>query len=339
MGRFFRFGTFAFLIAIFFAASIAATSAYAKDGDNALHSKIKPEQGEKKGLVNDGDLEEMLAEPVPEYQEGVPQSKRQYIYEEPTIGTLSHLYWALGMMDYENDEHLDYFLRINECDIQQNYGGNEYEWKRIRNATRDFIKRNVKDFPTRFELALPVRLEEYDMKRKAFRIKEEDQIMAARRFELLAKDFSRMTCWIKSKEIPGYPKGLIIELSRPFSITYVPAPPDMALDFIKEKDAIFQSWTGKGKSKQRLYDLRTAYVILQLKIFAQRGFVRGTNALKFVRVMAVLEGFEIYGNPGHKDLFYSKSYLRKKDEVQAGLKLQRDRDILAKKALGEGILH
>jgi len=317
--------------------------------DNDDSTRISPDTGVPspleeikgaRGLAAGDDLNDLSHAPVPEYEEGTPQSQRRYIYEVATVSSLSHLYWALGMMDYENQEHIDYYLLLNECKIYEQYNGQEFEWRNIRKATSEFIKKNKDEFPTRFEIVIPIRLEGYDMKRRAFRVVDEDQVKIARRFEVLAKDFNKVHCFFKQKEIPGYPKGIIVELSRPFSLTYVPAPPDRALSFVKEKDKIFQTYKSRAKTKQRLSDLRVAYLVMQLKVFGQRGVTRGFNGLRFVQAMGVLDGYEIYGDLRRKKLFYSKSYLKDLNKLEETEKLRTEYEALKKKFLeGDGLLH
>lgn len=286
-------------------------------------------------------LEDMpVDKPVAEFVDGKPQSQRQYIYESPSLKTLSHLYWAISYLDIENDTHVDNFMKINECDIYKNFFGSEFEWKDIRKAAREFIMANKAEFPTRFELTQEIGLQEYDMKREAFKIDPGYQIQAVRRFEMQASDStSKVVCMDRSMEIDGYPKGLLLELSRPFSLTFAPAPKDIAIAYIAEKDEILKKWKDKGRTKKRIFDIRKAYIVMQIKIFAHRKLVKNSVGRRALQVMAVLEGYEIYGDVGRKQLFYAKNYVKKKDEQKVSEKLQQEYDIIKAKYKGEGVLH
>lgn len=286
----------------------------------------------KEGVADDLDL-------LNSFTEGAPKSKRRYIYEEPSMATFSHMYWALGLLDYENKEHIDNFLRINECDIFKNYFSREFEWEEIRKATVKFLKANKDDFPLRFELVLPIRLKDYDLDKKSFAILEEDQIISSRKFETYANDFGRMYCGHSGGELEGYPQGIIAEFSRPITILSVPAPQDVAVAYIREKDAELQKrFANEAASKTQIYNSRKAYIVLQFNIFSHRGIIRlGKN--ETLQVMAVLEGIEVYADKNRSQLFFSQSYLRGSVSQQINEKFLREFDILSKKHEGEGVFY
>ena len=292
---------------------------------------------EKKGAQTLQDLPADM--PVSEFVEGKPQSTRRHIYEKPTLKSLSNLYWALGFADLENNEHIDNYLKLTECKIYRKFIAAEFEWRDIRKATRQFISANRTEFPTRFELVQEIRLFDYDVKRRAFEVAPKYQIQSYRRFEMISSENLFVSaCGHKGKEVPGFPKGVILELSRPFSLTYVPVPPDIADAYLSEKSRLFQAYSDNSKSQALMYDLRTAYLVMQVKIFAHRKIQRLSNSFLALQTMAVLEGYEVYGDIGRKQLFYSRSYLKDKSELELSEKLKKEIKILEERVAGNGIL-
>src|SRR5262245_27980767 len=87
--------------------------------------------------------------PATERQESAPTAAEEELagevdntpqyYEEPTVQKFSQLYWAISKLDPTNDTDIDNFLMINECDIYREYAHNEFEWKEIREAGRQFV--------------------------------------------------------------------------------------------------------------------------------------------------------------------------------------------------------
>jgi len=287
-------------------------------------------------------LEDLPADvPVEEYVDGPPQSKRMYIYERPTLKSLANLFWALGYADLENDDHIDNYLKLTECSIYKKFITSEFEWSEIRSATRDFIKKSMSDFPLRFELVQEIFFTDYDLKRKAFKVAPRYQIQTVRRFEMFTTDdVLKSRCGHSSKLMSGFPYGTVIEVSRPVNLTYVPTPPDVAAVYMEEKNKIFQKFSDKSKNKKRLYELRNGYLVMNMKIFAHRGkIVKTIGGYDLLLTMGVLEGYEIYGDIGRKELFYSQSFLTRKDHKEATAKLQKEFEILIKKSEGEGMLH
>tara|TARA_B100001989_G_C24546145_1_gene470916 strand:+ start:1781 stop:2782 length:1002 start_codon:yes stop_codon:yes gene_type:complete len=281
-----------------------------------------------------------FSEEYEEYKENEHKAGKSYIYEDITIASLSHLYWAVNYLDLANDIHIDNFMRINECDIYKSYYGSEFEWIKIRDAARTFIKGNKDFFPMRFRFVQPLELADYDMKRKAFRINPDYEIRAARRFESYAVDLDSLICKQKSfREIEGYTRGIVLELSRPFSLSYVPATPEDARAYIQEKDAIFKGLREGVKYESTRYSLRSAYIVFKVKVFAHRKKIKGSSRFDLTQMMAALEGFEIYQDKDLKKPFYIKSYLSEENEKQTSAELAAEYKILREKAKGAGVLY
>lgn len=154
-------------------------------------------------------------------------------YVDPSYENLAHLYWNLGMLDINNNQHVDNFLLITECEMYQNYITNDLEWAEIRESSRDFLKKNYKYFPTHFKISIPLYLGRYDSDREIFDVNmEKSAIDAARKIETIY--FTKMVVCGKAGEIEGYPKNLILLLNRPFSLPFVPVEKELARLFLDE---------------------------------------------------------------------------------------------------------
>ncbi|MCB1839372.1 MAG: DUF4852 domain-containing protein [Alphaproteobacteria bacterium] len=299
----------------------------------------EPKDEEDDGTVQ---LEDLPPDrPVAEFVEGTPQSSRKYFYEKPTMKALSHLYFAINYADVDNDLHIDNYLRINECSLFRRFISSEFEMKEIREATRKFINSNRSQFPTRFELTQEIKLLDYDMERRAFKIDPQYQIQAIRRFELFTTDgFNKQKCGASVKELDGFPFGIILEVSRPFTFTYVPVDVNTALAYIDEKNKIFQKFSEKKKNKANMFELRKAYITIYAKVFAFRKLVPSMQSgYLLLQTLAVMEGFDVYADPGGKTLFYSKSFLDSSNPKEVSEKLLVEYKQLREKIKGEGMLH
>ena len=268
------------------------------------------------------------------------EAPNRYIYETPTVKALSYLFWAVGLYNLEDDEAVDEFMRINECDIYKNFYSDEIEWQAIREATRSFLGENKADFPTRFEFVMPLKLGDYDEKRKAFEIQDEYKIRSLRRFELYATDYKKPPC-IKDHDIrKGYPRSIILEFSRPFMLTHVPLEQQDALSYIKRKLTILKTnYNDRYQTKDRMYLLRDAYLVIKVKIFTY-GKMLGANLRKVqtVQMMGVLEGYEIYEDIGKKNAFFAQNYVTSRSKGKLDQRLKAQYKLLRAKHDAGGIL-
>lgn len=248
------------------------------------------------------------------YLERKAPEKKSYIYEEVTMQTLSKLYWAVGYLDLENEVHLNNYVKINECDIYLAYSGQEFEWKEVQRATRKFLKENKDQFSLRFQFTQPLQLLDYDFKRRAFKIAPEFSYESVRRFEVFPKDFGDSICQLGVvEEFDGYTRGVIVELSRPFSMEYLQVTKESAEKYIANKAKIFSKFFKEAQTKANLYSIRKAYIVFKVKIFSHRKTMTSSINRPALQLMGALEGYEVYGDQGQKDLMFSRNYISQND--------------------------
>ena len=205
-----------------------------------------------------------------EFKKSKPTRIRQHIYESLNIKTLSYLHWAISILDLQDNDNIDYFLKITECDMFKKFRTDEFEWARIRDATRAYIEENKLDFPTRYEIVIPVKMGEYNKEKSYFELDNENAIKSVRLFEMMAADmFYKSLCNDESRNIGNFYRGFILELSRPFSLQVIPAENSAAQRFIEEKNKIYQEhmkqFSDPRFSQKQLYKLREAFVFVYVK--------------------------------------------------------------------------
>lgn len=233
--------------------------------------------------------------------------KKDRIYEKPTMEELARLYWMLGALDIENNEHIDNYLLINECGIYKEYRNNEFEWAQIRESSRDFLKKNASTFARRLEFLQPLYLGEYNIEKEYFDIVPEFVKETSRRLEVLTKVHMSSVCEYVG-EIEGYPKGLLIELTRPFGIDKIPVPKDKAQTYITAKLEDYNKLMDHQKTQKRLLESRDAYIWMQVRVFGFKGLEQIEEGYNLNAVFAVLEGLEVYADRDRKDLLFKEVF-------------------------------
>ncbi len=247
--------------------------------------------------------------------------ERKYRYEKATIKNLSQLYWALDKLDINKIENIDYFMLINECDIYKDYNQHEFEWREIRKSGKKYIEDNKKSFPLRFELIQELRLKEYDLQNAQFEIEDGYKINRTRRFEVQALDIADDVVCGHIGNIPGYPRGLIVEFSRPFEMTHLPIPPEVAEKYIDQKMIAFRALPEQQQNANFLSSTRDIYLVMKVKIFSYQGDSRAREGMDLANVLGVLEGYEVYADQDRKFLLHSETYIRarKKSKLEEEL--------------------
>lgn len=279
--------------------------------------------------------------------QAVAQSS-QYVYRDMSLEVLSKLYWALDAVSLENDTHVDNYLLINECDIYQEFRNNEFEWQNIRAATRQSLRQKKDDFARRVEVVQPLFLKDYDIENQTFAIRDEYIPQHARRYEVLTDAYRNVICNHEG-DIEGYPKGLIVELTRPFKFENVPVEPKVAEEYIEMKLAAFNELFDHLQTRQRFLESRDAYMVMKMRIFEFKETIRTQAGYNLNVVFAVLEGLEVYGDPDKRMLLYRKEFdfykpasdfeQRLKAQYEAMMQRKGETDTPLHQQDGVGLLH
>jgi len=117
------------------------------------------------GKYYDKDLEQYYAEEWEQYGFAEP------VKDEYILGTyleLTKLYWTLNKFDINDNQAIENFLIITECDLYKRYHDNEFEWTQIIEDTRKYIANNLPMWPTTYEIIIPLYLDRYDIENKIF---------------------------------------------------------------------------------------------------------------------------------------------------------------------------
>lgn len=261
----------------------------------------------------------------------------EHFYDNITMDKVSKLYWKVGKFDVNDNEHIDNFLLINECDIYKDYYFNEFEWATVRNKARSFLKENAESFPVRFKYSQPLRLSEYDAVSGQFMIHPDYQIKGYRKFEVVTQDFEEDICTASPKNnIPHYPRILLVELTQPLSLKSIPMSSQLAQEYVQQKMDLFDSLPEAHKNKKNLYHYRDAYIVMKLKMFSYKGDETIVNGWRRSALYGMLEGYEIYADRDHTKLLYFENYIRDDESAKpVNVRLKEQYEALRKRRMGE----
>lgn len=224
-------------------------------------------------------------------------------YQQATYENLSKLYWAIGKMDLRNNDDIDNFLLINECEIYQRYINDDLEWEKIRDAARQMIVKDMPTYPTKFEVMIPVYLERYDSESQVFELADESKVEGTKNLDF-AMNFSRNTCG-KSGDIDNYPSNLVLLFSRPLTVTSFPATPGMAEVVIEENQRRYEKLPPHLQVSRFK---RTAYLRVRVDITQYKETLKIQNRYLRAAVFTLIDGYEIYADPDKKILLYKEDF-------------------------------
>lgn len=221
-------------------------------------------------------------------------------YVTPTFKRLSQLYWALAVFDLGDNQAIDNYLKIHECELYNKYFSSDFELIDLRAATRASIVQNMATFHKKFEVLLPLGLGRYDTGTEKFKILEDSVFMGSKRLEISGNRSSEAICG-NQYAIEGYPKDFILSLSRPFLLTDLPLSPEVAQKFIEESQ-------NPAKKNQFHYSLsplgRVVYLRLKISISQFRSYYKPQDMPIVADLFGSIDGYEIYADREKTILLY-----------------------------------
>lgn len=251
-----------------------------------------------------------LTSSAPAQAETSPEKSK---YLDVNMESLSKTYWRIGKMDIENDNHIDNFILINQCDVFREYYHNEFQWDKIRQSARQMLDANKRSFPIRLQTVQPLRFGEYNFEKEGFELWADYDIDGMRRQEIMANEFEDEICgYAYNRKIAGYPRGIVAEFSQPITLDIVPVRPEKAERYIQEKAENFKTRDYYQQTEKALYKSRDAYLVLKFKAFAYKGDGESRDGQKLASILSVIEALEVYSDKELTDLLYEREFRKKR---------------------------
>lgn len=268
--------------------------------------------------------EAAIADPVKPSEAAVSTSKKLVFddskYVDPTYSNLAKLYWGLGILDINNSKLVDNFLAITECNMYLQYINNDLEWQDVRQATRDYLRKNYKLFPTSFRITIPLYLGRYNADEEFFEVNmERSAINAVRNIETVYYT-KQITCG-QTGDLDGYPRNLVLYLNRPFSLPEVPVERELARLYLDDSNAANPKRMMDANRKARAEDSeRMAFMELMFRVHSFKENIMTMGGFNKAVVYAEIDYIRVYADYEkhkllfEKDMFEEEGRKRRKRE-------------------------
>lgn len=171
---------------------------------------------------------------APPQEQEYKKSEAIQAYVQPSYANLARTLWALNVHSTDNDVAIDDFLMISECGLYSRFYKNEFEWKKIREATRDYLSKHKSSFPRRYEYVQPLMLDRYDFSLKGFGLMPGSDFKSSDRLEMATNLKNSSECPEVSYDyVKGYPSDMMVILKQPFKLSFVRVNEDLAQEYLK----------------------------------------------------------------------------------------------------------
>jgi hypothetical protein len=151
----------------------------------------------------------------------------------PLLKTLSQSYFKLTGIDLGDDKLVDDFAAIHFCSIMKQYYADEFSWRQARDAVRNFISRNLEDYPEHFILQGTINLGRYDFGKKAFLLEGDNEMRRTGVFRI--SQASPTDCG--NYRLQTVPYNFIFRLTNPITLDAIEMPENKAFALTRRMDS------------------------------------------------------------------------------------------------------
>ncbi len=196
-------------------------------------------------------------------------------YSQITYESLFKLAWSFDAYSVSDDDALNAYLVVTECNLYNKFFQNEFEWEKIKIATRKFILENKDKAPRYYEYVQPIFMGRYDYSLQGFPIVEDaEEFKGQKNFQFANFRAGETSCGSVSISSSKFPGTGVLNISSPLNLSFIRVPLPLAEKYIE--------W----RTNQKNIDdtKRQAYIRYRIRIDAYdgiKGFSGGLEAFNF----------------------------------------------------------
>lgn len=215
-------------------------------------------------------------------------------YMPATLANLSQLYWKLGAFDIGDNTAVGGYIQINECRLYKEYGKDDFEWGKIVDAMREYLRDNKDNFSSRYEVLLPVKLGVYDQEKSGFPLVDDTGFNNTKRIEVDVFDIKSLDCY-NSGLGTNYPSKLMVWFSHPFNF-----------DFLSMDEHVAQAFIVRRKQEdRRSAQRRDVYLRVRLQISRYEGNISMSQKGTLAVLRGKIDGYDVFEDVEQKRLMSS----------------------------------
>jgi hypothetical protein len=224
------------------------------------------------------------------------QELLQLHYVPSNHDTLSHLVWRYKYYSVNNDQAIDEFIGVTNCDFYSDYYDNDFLWQRIREGFRRELSYYSGTFPERYEFVGAIELGKYDFRRSAFELNKKYKLSNAGLLNIATHDGHLKACG--DRYISKFPYTYVLKAENPFTIDYIPVPPSEAKELVQR----LESRRYKNKTGVRLVIMRMRAKISNLTQ------IKGHSVYSQGVFKGELDEIAIFEDPKMENLIWKKNF-------------------------------
>ncbi|NQZ14014.1 MAG: DUF4852 domain-containing protein [Alphaproteobacteria bacterium] len=254
------------------------------------------------------------ATPIAEDNEAtIIEQAKEESYQFGSVENFSKLFWKIGALDVNNNEAVDNFLLINECDIYKSFYEDDFQWPEIRDAAAKMLAQEKKGFSDKFQFMIPIDLGRYDANRGGFPLVSDTGVLNLRRVQLGSNAFMQPICGVAGN-IPYHPRNIILVLNRPLTFNFLELDEHVAQAYIVRQK---YSKANMEEADRQLDYKRLAFLQLNVSISHFQGLEKspGASGEQFAVVYGKVDALDVFADRKKSHLLKSLKFKQRKRDL------------------------
>ncbi len=175
----------------------------------------------------------------------------------------------MNTYNWDDPAVIDSYLRVVECPLFKDFAKDEFEWQKVRVATKQHLLQNKSSFSNHFEFVRSLHLEAYDFNLGGFKVRNEDILLPTTRMLVSANSAGSVSdCALDNLGVITlhFPLNMVLSFERPLELSFVPVSQEIAEKYLK----MLQE-NKRSRQKERLAYLRLRFKAQQAQPILKDG--------------------------------------------------------------------
>lgn len=171
-------------------------------------------------------------------------------YAQATHASIIKLMWGFHAYDYSDLDAVDNYVRVTECGLYQKYYNDEFEWRKIQQATVSYLQKYSDSVTNYYEIVQPVTIGRYDFDLQGFPITDTPELFNMTAMQITdGQDYGGKECGLPRVTDGKFSPIAIIKFKTPINLDFIRVPKALAEEFVKFSGG----FEGKGESGKQVY--------------------------------------------------------------------------------------
>lgn len=170
-------------------------------------------------------------------------------YVPATRENIVRLLYFFNVVDLNDIESIDAYIRASECNLYTKYYFDEFEWRKIEMATIDYLRKYASSFSNYVEIIQPVDIGRYDFDLNGFTLDNNGELLNMKSLQISDAREMQNECGLSIEKDARFSGTAVVNLRNPINIDFIRVNHQLAKEYLQ----FFQDRYGSLNGNKQVY--------------------------------------------------------------------------------------